>query len=99
MTSRIHEYPDRPLLRKLLAELLLSTRNDDGKLMIAASRMAESSLVLRFTSKSGITSEEASKTLAIASAAMKNVDKDEAKVLAQKAIHINPMCWKILKCF
>ena len=33
----------------------------------------------------------ASKTLALASAAMESVDADVCKMLAQKAVHINPI--------
>jgi hypothetical protein len=95
--SRIHEYPDRPLLRKLLADLMLDTFREEPKLMIAASRMAQSSLVLRYVSKQGVSSLEAAKCLATASIAMESVDRNEAKLLAQKAVHINPMLRNILK--
>jgi hypothetical protein len=59
--------------------------------------MAQSSIVLQNLSKKGISSQEAAKTLAVASAAMESVDRNEAKILAQKAVHINPLCWNILK--
>lgn len=95
--SRIHEYPDRSHLRKLLADLLIQTYKDEDKLMISASRMAQSCLVLRNMSKKGISSQDAAKALAVASIAMESVDRDEAKILAQKAVHINPLCWNILK--
>lgn len=94
--SRIHEFPDRSSLRKLLADLMLQTYKDKDKLMTAASRMAESSLVLRNISKEGISSEEAARTLAIASIAVESVDRSASKILAQKAVHINPLFRKIL---
>lgn len=97
MASRIHEFPDRPMLRKLLADLLLQTYKAEDKLMISASRMAQSSLVLRNISKEGISSEDAAKTLALASLAIESVDRAEARILAQKAVHINPLCWSLLK--
>lgn len=65
--------------------------------MVAASRMAQSSIVLRNLSKKGISSQEAAKALAVASAAMESADRSEAKVLAQKAVHTNPLLWNLLK--
>lgn len=65
--------------------------------MIAASRLAQSSLILQRDSKQGISSNEASKTLVVASIAMQSVDKNQAKILAQKAVHINPLCSNVLK--
>lgn len=59
--------------------------------------MAQSSIVLQNSSKKGISSKEAAKALAIASAAMESVDRNEAKILAQKAVHIDPLCWNVLK--
>lgn len=81
----------------MLADLIIQTCKDEDKLMVSASRMAQSSLVLRYTSKKGISSQEAAKTLAVASVAIKSVDPNEAKILAQKAVHINPLCKKLLK--
>lgn len=76
---------------------MVQTYKEEGKLMIAASRIAQSSLALQRVSKTGISSDEAAKTLALASIAMASVDRDEAKILAQKAVHINPLCFHILK--
>lgn len=95
--ARVHEYPDRPMLRKLLADLLLETCKEEGRLMISACRMAQSSLILRYISKKGISSRDAARTLAVASLAMESVDRNEAKILAQKAVHIDPRCWNVLK--
>lgn len=85
------------MLRKLLAELMLQTYKEEDKLMVAACRMAQSSLVLQFVTKKGISSQEAAKTLALASVAIESVDRNEAKILAQKAVHINPLCRDILR--
>lgn len=65
--------------------------------MAASCRLAQSSLVLRRSSKKGISSSEAGKTLALASIAMRGVNETEANILAQKAVHINPLCRGILK--
>lgn len=76
---------------------MLQTYMEEDKLMIAASRLAQSSLILQRHSKKGISSQEAARTLALASLAIESVDRNEAKSLAQKAVHINPLCRNILK--
>lgn len=75
----------------------MDTYKEESRLMIAACRMAESSLVLRISHKDELSSQEAASILALASCAMQSVDKNAANVLAQKAIHICPMYHKILK--
>lgn len=65
--------------------------------MKAASRMAEGSLELRISNKELLTSEEGAKILALASVAMESVDKNSASILAQKAVHICPSFYEILK--
>ena len=47
--SRIHEYPDRPLLRKVYADIIMQEFKEENVLRKAACRMAESSLVLQFS--------------------------------------------------
>jgi hypothetical protein len=97
ISSRIHEFPDRAPLRKLLAIVLLETYKDNETLMRAASRMAESTLSLRINSQSVVSSQEAADILALASMAMECFDTHSAKMFAQKAVHIHPQYWKILK--
>lgn len=67
--------------------------------MKVASRMAESCLALRITNKEFLSSEEAASLLAIASVAMEGVDKNTARILAQKAVHICPSYYKMLKIY
>lgn len=76
---------------------MVQTYKEEDKLMVAACRMAQSSLVLQYVSKKGISSQEAAKILATASAAIESVDRNEAKLLAQKAVHIDPLYRNILK--
>ncbi|KAL7049781.1 hypothetical protein ACKWTF_003847 [Chironomus riparius] len=97
ISSRIHEFPNRPFLRKLLANVLLETSSNDNRLMKAACRMAESSLILRIMNKEVMSSEEAAELLALASMTIKKVDSKTSKMYAQKAIHICPTYWKVLK--
>ncbi|CRK95703.1 CLUMA_CG009161, isoform A [Clunio marinus] len=97
VSERIHEYPERPFLRNLLANLLIESYQNDEKLMMSASRMAQSSLSLRYVGKSGISSQEAAQTLALASKALKTTNQQKAKLLAQECVHINPHYWKNLK--
>lgn len=94
---RIHEYPDRPFLRHLLAQTLFENYKEEEKLMKAASRMAEGSLTLRISNKEFLTSEEGAGLLALASVAMESVDRNSARILAQKAVHICPSYYEILK--
>lgn len=70
---------------------------EEDRLMRAACRMAESSLVLRITHKDVFSSQEAAGILALASCAIESVDRNAAKVLAQKAVHICPLYHKMLK--
>lgn len=99
VSSLIHKYPNRPFLRKLLANILLETYKENKALMKSACRMAESFLVLKINSKELVSSQEAAEVLALASATMSSADKNAAKVLAQKAVHICPLFYKILKLF
>lgn len=64
--------------------------------MRVASRMAESSLVLRISHKEELSSKEAASMLALACCALESVDRNAAKVLAQKTVHICPLYYKIL---
>ena len=65
--------------------------------MKAACRMAESSLILRIMNKEVMSCEEAAELLALASLTIKSVDPNISKMYAQKAIHICPTYWKVLK--
>jgi hypothetical protein len=66
-------------------------------MMRAACRIAESALALKISSRNEVASQEAAEILALASVAMESVDRNIAKLFAQKAVHISPLYWKILK--
>lgn len=85
------------MLRKLLAELLIQTYKEEDKLMIASCRLTQSSLVLQQSSKKGLSSSEAGQALAQCSLAIKSANPSEAKIFAQKAVHINPLLKGLLK--
>lgn len=97
MTSRVHDFPNNHHMRKLLADLLIQNYKKENKLMVASCRLAQSSLVLRRSTKQGISSHEAGNILATASIALEFVNKAESKLLAQRAVHLDPLCFKILK--
>lgn len=61
--------------------------------LIVASNIAESALVLDLHDKQRSThARDAAKWLAVASEAVRPVDERRRKVLAQKAVHVDPTC-------
>ena len=95
LLAQLHKYPNRPKLRKIIAEHLLKMDKITEKQSTFASRIVQSSMVLALRTgdkKDRGTCEDAAKSLAIASQAMKNVDKKRQRLLAQKAVHVNPVC-------
>ncbi|KAG5677413.1 hypothetical protein PVAND_007171 [Polypedilum vanderplanki] len=97
ISSRIHEFPDRAPLRKLLAVVLLETYKDNKVLMRVASKMAQSALSIRIKNRNVLLSEEAAELLALSSMTIECFDAQSAKIFAQKAVHTCPHYWKILK--
>lgn len=98
--QRIHDYPDRPNVRKILADILLPL-STQKKFVEPASRMAESVVELSLQDFS-VTSLELAEYLAYAAKAMKKRNKPKCKLLAQKAIYLDPTCrdaWDMLELF
>lgn len=92
LLSRVHILPDCPLLRKVLSAFLLKNFSTTKKYARASARFIESSIQLDLKNvKKNLTSATA-KSLALASKAMQVVDKIQQKILAQKAVHVNPGC-------
>ncbi|CAD7078460.1 unnamed protein product [Hermetia illucens] len=101
LISRVHAFPGRPLLRRVLADYLLHIYRRSKKHMGPASKIAESTVVLELRNprRTKEMSLNASKYLAVASEAMKRVDRARSMKLAQRAIHLNPLCqeaWDVL---
>lgn len=90
-SAMIHRYPDRPELRRVLSNVLIHYKKP--RYEIAAARLALSTVTLDISS-SQVTcdSNAAAKSLALASKSMSRVDARKAKILAQKAIYMNPVC-------
>jgi methylthioribose-1-phosphate isomerase len=65
--------------------------------MASACRMAQSSLIIRKIDRNGISAREAAQLLARAAEAIRSVDINESKILAQKAVHIFPAMKNVLK--
>ncbi|XP_062562962.1 tetratricopeptide repeat protein 37 isoform X2 [Armigeres subalbatus] len=93
LISQVHKFPDRPKLRQVLAVSLLKNHRTPKKNLIVASNIAESALVLDLQDKQRSTiARDAAKWLAVASEAVRPVDVQRRKILAQKAIHVDPTC-------
>ncbi|XP_058454804.1 tetratricopeptide repeat protein 37 isoform X2 [Malaya genurostris] len=93
LISQVHKFPDRPKLRQILAISLLKNHRTPKKNLVLASCIAESALILDLhDSQRNTKSEDAAKWLAVASEAVRPVDEHRRKILAQKAVHVNPTC-------
>ncbi|XP_058821841.1 tetratricopeptide repeat protein 37 [Topomyia yanbarensis] len=93
LISQVHKFPDRPNLRQILAISLLKNHRTPKKNLVLASRIAESALILDLQDRKGSTrAEDAAKWLAVASEAARPVDERRRRILAQKAVHVNPTC-------
>ncbi|XP_055540464.1 tetratricopeptide repeat protein 37 isoform X2 [Wyeomyia smithii] len=93
LISQVHKFPDRPKLRQILALSLLKNHRTPKKNLFLASSIAESALILDLHDRRRSTrSDEAAKWLAVASEAVRPVDIKRRKILAQKAVHVDPSC-------
>lgn len=93
LLSQVHVHPDHLELRKVLANFIMQNKKRTASQLTAASRVAESTIVLQLSnSKSIDSSEQGAKSLAMASEAMRCVDQHRRKKLAQRAVHVNPTC-------
>ncbi|XP_065092594.1 tetratricopeptide repeat protein 37 [Ochlerotatus camptorhynchus] len=93
LISQVHKFPDRPKLRQILAVSLLKNHRTPKQNLIVASSIAESALVLDLHDKQRSTrARDAANWLAVASEAVRPVDERRRKVLAQKAVHVDPTC-------
>ncbi|XP_055603206.1 tetratricopeptide repeat protein 37 [Uranotaenia lowii] len=94
LVSQVHKYPARPKLRQILAVSLLKNHRTPKQNLIVASSIAQSALVLDLhDQQSGSTrAVDAAKWLAVASEAVRPVDERKRRILAQKAVHVDPTC-------
>nr|XP_029718671.1 tetratricopeptide repeat protein 37 isoform X2 [Aedes albopictus] len=93
LVSQVHKFPDRPKLRQILSISLLKNHRTPKKNLVVASNIAESALVLDLQDKQRSTlARDAAKWLAVASEAVRPVNEHRRKILAQKAIHVDPTC-------
>lgn len=93
LISQVHKFPDRPKLRQILAISILKNHRTPKKNLFLASNIAESALVLDLYDKQRSTqADDAAKWLAVASEAVRPVDVKRRRILAQKAVHVDPSC-------
>lgn len=72
---------------------MLKNHRTPKKNLIVASGIAESALVLDLhDTQSSTRARDAAKWLAVASEAVRPVDEHRRKILAQKAVHVDPTC-------
>uniref|UniRef100_A0A182VQN4 Tetratricopeptide repeat protein 37 n=1 Tax=Anopheles minimus TaxID=112268 RepID=A0A182VQN4_9DIPT len=89
--SQIHRYPHRPKLWQQLAIALLKRfRTPENNLRLASS-VAQGAVILELSDRKHRTrAEDASRWLAVASEAIRPLDAQRCRVLAQKAVHADP---------
>uniref|UniRef100_T1GA07 Uncharacterized protein n=1 Tax=Megaselia scalaris TaxID=36166 RepID=T1GA07_MEGSC len=94
-------YPNRPLLRKVLADFLLANFAHMRKYQQSTSQIALSVIFLGLKDRKNIqTAEEAANTMLKASAAIRPLDCKKSQLFVQRAILLNPSsseAWKMLK--
>lgn len=101
MVSKVHMYPNRPLLRKVLADYLLENFNHMRKYHHSTSQIALSVISLGLKDRKNIQAASgAAETMLKASAAIKPLDSEKSLLYIQRAIYLNPTCgeaWRMLK--
>ncbi|XP_055387036.1 tetratricopeptide repeat protein 37 [Condylostylus longicornis] len=99
LISKVHTYPDRPLLRKVLADFAINYLSKTKKYSKGTCQIAQSVVILGHKASERNDSLETAKALLTASEAMKNVDKIRQKKLIQQSIHMHPsfkLAWNAL---
>uniref|UniRef100_A0A182RHW6 Tetratricopeptide repeat protein 37 n=1 Tax=Anopheles funestus TaxID=62324 RepID=A0A182RHW6_ANOFN len=91
LLSQIHRYPHRPKLWQQLAiSLLKRFRTPENNLRLACS-VAQGAVTLDLSDRKHRTrAEDASRWLAVASEAIRPLDAQRCRILAQKALHADP---------
>ncbi|KAL5288266.1 TTC37.2 family protein [Megaselia abdita] len=101
LVSKVHMYPNRALLRKVLADYLLENFSHMRKYHQSTSQIALSVIALGLKDRKNIqTAKAAAETMLKASAAIKPLDSKKSIIYIQRAIHLNPSCeeaWRMLK--
>lgn len=101
LVSKVHLYPNRPLLRKVLADYLLENFNHMRKYHQSTSQIALSVISLGLKDRKNIQAAAgAAETMLKASEAIKPLDSEKSLLYIQRAIYLNPTCgeaWRMLQ--
>lgn len=102
LVSTVHVCPNRPLLRKVLADYLLENFNHMKKYQQSTSQIALSVICLSHNNRKHTElASEAAETMLKASVAIKPLDDKKYLLYIQKAILLNPAydeAWQMLRC-
>ncbi|XP_053658308.1 tetratricopeptide repeat protein 37 [Anopheles marshallii] len=91
LLSQIHRYPHRPRLWQQLAIALLKRFRSPEKNLRLASSVAQGAVILDLRDRKHRTrAADASRWLAVASEAIRPLNAQRCRVLAQKALHADP---------
>jgi len=99
LLSMVHYYPERFLLRKVLADFTINYLSKTNKYSKTTCQVAQSVIILQQKVAFSYDSLDAAKALLTASEAMKNFNREKQIKLIQKAIHTNPdfkLAWMAL---
>ncbi|ETN60838.1 tetratricopeptide repeat protein 37 [Anopheles darlingi] len=90
LVSQVHRHPNRPKVWQILSIALLRKFHTPKNLRLA-SRVAQSALTLDLTDRRSRTrAEDAARWLTVASEAVGQLDAKKHRILAQKAVHLDP---------
>ncbi|XP_050089380.1 tetratricopeptide repeat protein 37 [Anopheles aquasalis] len=99
LVSQVHRHPNRPKLWQILSIALLRKFHAPKNLLLA-SRAAQSALRLDLADRRSRTrADDAARWLTVASEAVGQVDVKKHRILAQKAIHLDPTSREALTAF
>uniref|UniRef100_A0A2M4CZT0 Putative tpr repeat-containing protein n=1 Tax=Anopheles darlingi TaxID=43151 RepID=A0A2M4CZT0_ANODA len=90
LVSQVHRHPNRPKVWQILSIALLRKFHTPKNLRLA-SRVAQSALTLDLADRRSRTrAEDAARWLTVASEAVGQLDAKKHRILAQKAVHLDP---------
>lgn len=98
LVSKVHKYPNQPLIRQVLADYLLENFSHLRKYHEATSQIVLSVLSLGLTDRRNIqTASGAAKAMLKASVALKPLDVKRSSLYIQRASLLDPTCKEALQ--
>ncbi|XP_052869368.1 tetratricopeptide repeat protein 37 [Anopheles cruzii] len=91
LVSQVHRHPNRSKLWQILSIALLQNFRTPEKNLLLASSVSQAALTLDLADrKSRTRADDAARWMAVASEAVRPVDERKRRILAQKALHLDP---------